>query len=243
MTCLGKLYSIHEDSGKSTLASEKDDKSFVKLILPLSWTNFCLFMGVMAGFETVLSLSVNSAYGWGSKENFKAWAGFGFVSIFAFASAPLINFEFNRATVIFGCQFMSLLSLVGVNWTDLSKPVSILSFYISMLGAFPCILLSVTLQSLLVADLPAHLQVAGNTFFQFAGQVGRGFGPIVVSLWYNWYVERMGKHSGLNSSNIYLVACFFAGRFAHCLQYIRLGMVKPECVLSPLRKQNPRHLY
>ena len=62
--------------------------------------SFCITMGLMAGFETLMGIGLRSSYGWSAKQAISAWGPFAISSFLGFATAPKLVDNFNWATLV-----------------------------------------------------------------------------------------------------------------------------------------------
>ena len=111
--------------------------------------------------------------------------------------------NFSRPRLAVYLIAVSSVSLLIIHWSDLSSPVSLPRYYVGLVGCGPFSVFGVLIGTIVSLRVPAHQQVAANTYIQFMGQCGRGLGPIVATFFYEYCTGVWGKPSGLSVLALY----------------------------------------
>ena len=179
----------------ATEADREKEATAKKIIMVTCWQAFCSTMGLMAGFETLMSIGLKSSYGWSAKQAISAWGPFAISSFLGFATAPKLVDQFNWAKLVLVLTPTCLLwwALFSVHFADLRTAVPVWSLYTGMLSTIPNTAISILIYSIIAVRVPAHAQVGANALIQLVGQVGRGIGPIVATTWYAHFIDWYGS--------------------------------------------------
>jgi len=172
--------------------------------------SFMVTMGFMAGFETLMGLAVFNSYGWGPREaGLRAWVPFACASFFSMILAPGFIDSINWAKLQVVCAILvpGLTLALAIHVSDLSTPVPLWSFYLSLIAYIPNTLIFILIASIVAVRILPHEQVQANAMIQLIGQVGRGIGPVVATQWYEMGTHMFGKRGGYNYAALFNMLC------------------------------------
>lgn len=212
------------------MPEKKADEEATPDALLIAWlnclANFTSGAAFLAGFEATISLQIFTAYGWGTRESWKAWGPFACSQLlFAVLISPVCIDKLNPNKVWIVCATLMTLSIaLGVNWFDLSQPIPVWLFLLENVFANGMVLHNQLLQGLMTSQLPPAKQAKFQALNALAGQVGRAMGPLVATMVFNWAVhaEGAGNGSGANWSRIYMIAVGMPGQFLPALWFRRV---------------------
>jgi len=195
----------------------KYDEAKIKvIILGCSFSIFCITMGVLAGFETLLGIAMYSSYGWRNSAALKGWAAFGVVILSCTLLMPKLFYRFNFAKIVFVCFIGTFGIFMDVNLFNISEPVPKWQFF----AAFPSVgcgfILYTVIMTVVAVKIPKEAQVRSQSLVQFAGQLGRGFGPVLASIWYKWLTSSFGRAAGISAAGSFMA---FWMIFGMCLPF------------------------
>ncbi|KAL1495874.1 hypothetical protein AB1Y20_014518 [Prymnesium parvum] len=187
--------------------AKPDDKAVIKLSGLKCFYDFMMGMGLLSGFEATMSLQVRDAYGWGIEESWRAWVCFGaFQIICSLIINPVLLKKLNSAQCATVSFVVSFGSLLGVNWIDLSEPIPAWLFLVDGFFCNAYVLCSMSIQGRIATVVPQEMQTGVNTAAAMAGQLGRAFGPIVISGLYDFVCAKIpGPGTGANFSRVYMM--------------------------------------
>jgi len=203
---------IYFDDSEALVKPAMKEEAADKGAITLAWINVLgQFLGgcaFLAGFESTISLQIYEAYGW-----WKAWAPFALSQlIFSVSISPYIIDRNNGCRVWLYSTVLIALTLLGINWFDLSQPIPVFLFVFENFCSNGIIMHSTFIQGQMTTRLPDAQQVKFQAISALAGQVGRAVGPVLATTVFHVSTQMLpGPGTGMNFSRLYMIVVGWPG--------------------------------
>lgn len=192
-------------------SGEEDATKNSRVLMYSAWCTVCMMIGTMSGFEALLGVSLSDSYGWDAASSIPYWVA---MSIFSLAgsgigTSAIRRFGWKACSGASGPASVCLL----LSSFDVFKVRDRSPEWRLVLGAassMPQVVLFTCLSSSMpLSLLPPRLHSSSMPKIQACMQVGRGAGPVLATMWYEWATNRWGKEAGYAANSMFSVCFLF----------------------------------
>ena len=204
-----------DDANDEDDKDDKDDKDGEdgenekarRTLMCAAWCTFCMMIGTMSGFETLLGMSLHDSYGWDARSSIPYWIAISLFSIAGsgVAASMIGRFGWKACALVCGPAAVCLL-MYSFNPLKIQEQLPAWRLAAGAMSALPQVVLFTCLSSSMpLSLLPPHMHAQSMPAVQVCMQLGRGAGPFLASTWYDWATGEWGEKSGYAANSMFSI--------------------------------------